>query len=128
MYNDFALAALAKEHEDVSFVHQSPGFVKTNWCRPRSPPLLICCFVFRGTEMPWYLKGPIRVRLRCLPSSHALSQLMQKMGASPATVAEYNVYSLCNPETKGVGLLVVAASPFSCRGSGLWTIRATRQG
>eukprot|EP00455_Lapot_gusevi_P012973 TRINITY_DN1624_c0_g1_i1.p1 TRINITY_DN1624_c0_g1~~TRINITY_DN1624_c0_g1_i1.p1 ORF type:complete len:337 (-),score=110.01 TRINITY_DN1624_c0_g1_i1:100-1038(-) len=45
MYNDLAFDALARENPTVSFVHSAPGAVDTEW----------------GREMPWYLRGPIRV-------------------------------------------------------------------
>lgn len=43
-YNDLAMAKLAQLHPKLSFIHAAPGAVNTNW----------------GSEMPWYLKGPIR--------------------------------------------------------------------
>jgi NAD(P)-dependent dehydrogenase (short-subunit alcohol dehydrogenase family) len=45
-YNDLGLDALAIQqgNENIVFVHAAPGFVKTSW----------------GTEMPWFLRGPIR--------------------------------------------------------------------
>lgn len=45
-YTDLGLDALSRgeNNERINFVHASPGFVKTNW----------------GTEMPWFLRGPIR--------------------------------------------------------------------
>lgn len=43
------------DNAKIAFVHAAPGFVATNW----------------GTEMPWWIKGPIRAlqvsggRVRC---------------------------------------------------------------
>lgn len=46
-YNDLALDALSEESENkaIKFIHVAPGFVRSNW----------------GTEMPWYIRGPLRV-------------------------------------------------------------------
>ena len=45
-YNDVGFDALARktENKGINIFHASPGFVNTNW----------------GTEMPWYIKGPVR--------------------------------------------------------------------
>ena len=45
-YNDLGLDSFARnqDNENINFIHASPGFVNTNW----------------GTEMPWYIKGPVR--------------------------------------------------------------------
>jgi len=47
MYNDCGLDALSrqKENENILFIHAAPGFVNTNW----------------GTEMPWYIRAPVRL-------------------------------------------------------------------
>jgi NAD(P)-dependent dehydrogenase (short-subunit alcohol dehydrogenase family) len=49
-YNDlfFDKMAKAEKNKGVNFVHAAPGFVASNW----------------GTEMPSYLKGPIRLMQR----------------------------------------------------------------
>jgi NAD(P)-dependent dehydrogenase (short-subunit alcohol dehydrogenase family) len=44
-YNDLFFDGLAKKNPSVNFVHAAPGFVNSNW----------------GTEMPWYIKYPLRV-------------------------------------------------------------------
>ena len=44
--------------QQLAFVHAAPGFVNTNW----------------GTEMPWYIRGPVRA--------------LQVLGKSPADCAE----------------------------------------
>ena len=43
-YNDLAFDKLASISPEISWAHAAPGFVNTNW----------------GTEMPWYIKGPVR--------------------------------------------------------------------
>lgn len=62
-YNDLFFDKMAKHRSNlgINFVHASPGFVASNW----------------GTEMPFFLKGPIR--------------LMQKMGKSTDKCAEFMV-------------------------------------
>jgi hypothetical protein len=63
-YTDLFLDKLASfpNNSGVNFVHAAPGFVRTNW----------------GTEMPSYLRGPIR--------------MMQRLGGkSPKKCAEYMV-------------------------------------
>eukprot|EP00929_Paragymnodinium_shiwhaense_P115739 TRINITY_DN84810_c0_g1_i1.p1 TRINITY_DN84810_c0_g1~~TRINITY_DN84810_c0_g1_i1.p1 ORF type:complete len:350 (-),score=41.80 TRINITY_DN84810_c0_g1_i1:13-1062(-) len=57
-YNDLGLDALAHENPKPIFVHSAPGFVNTRW----------------GTEMPWYIKGLVR--------------MLQPLGKSPADAAE----------------------------------------
>lgn len=61
-YNDLGMDAFSQREENrgVSFVHAAPGFVNTNW----------------GTEMPFYIKGPIRL-------------LQPMLGKSAALCAEY---------------------------------------
>jgi NAD(P)-dependent dehydrogenase (short-subunit alcohol dehydrogenase family) len=46
-YNDLALDAFSRQtgNEKITFIHAAPGFVATRW----------------GTEMPWYIKGPVRL-------------------------------------------------------------------
>jgi len=44
-YTDLGLDAFASKEVGVTFVHAAPGFVNTNW----------------GTEMPWYIKGLVRL-------------------------------------------------------------------
>jgi hypothetical protein len=44
-YNDIAIDKLSKEYPGVSFFHTAPGFVGSNW----------------GSELAWYLKGPVRL-------------------------------------------------------------------
>eukprot|EP00048_Salpingoeca_helianthica_P015573 m.227462 g.227462 ORF g.227462 m.227462 type:complete len:323 (+) comp17220_c0_seq1:179-1147(+) len=70
-YNDIAAEMLAKEHPSISFTHAAPGAVKTNW----------------GTEMPWYLRGPIRA-LQCL-------------FRSPETAGEYLSSAIFDDEYRG---------------------------
>mmetsp|Transcript_5764 Transcript_5764/g.12324 ORF Transcript_5764/g.12324 Transcript_5764/m.12324 type:complete len:318 (-) Transcript_5764:2051-3004(-) len=62
-FNDLFFDRMAKQHSNlgINFVHASPGFVASNW----------------GTEMPFFLKGPIR--------------LMQKMGKSTDKCAGFMV-------------------------------------
>ena len=43
-YNDLFFDTLGKKNPTVSFYHAAPGFVNSNW----------------GTEMPWFLRYPIR--------------------------------------------------------------------
>ena len=47
-YNDLGMDALSLKEDSagsgVVFVHAAPGFVNTNW----------------GTEMPWYIRWPVR--------------------------------------------------------------------
>lgn len=52
-YNDIAVAQLAKENPKVSFIHTAPGFVGSAW----------------GSELAWYLKGPIRLLQATLATS-----------------------------------------------------------
>ena len=44
LYNDIAVDSMSRENPKISYTHIAPGVVATNW----------------GTEMPWYLRGPIR--------------------------------------------------------------------
>ncbi|KNC84130.1 hypothetical protein SARC_03651 [Sphaeroforma arctica JP610] len=44
-YTDAGFEKLADDFPNLVVCHASPGFVSTNW----------------GTEMPWYVKGPVRV-------------------------------------------------------------------
>ena len=60
-YTDLFFDKLARQHNNksIKFIHSAPGFVASNW----------------GTEMPMYLRGPIR--------------FMQKLGGtSPAKCAD----------------------------------------
>ena len=52
-YNDLFFDGMAKKHPKINFIHASPGFVASNW----------------GTEMPWFLKGPIRAIQSCAAKS-----------------------------------------------------------
>jgi hypothetical protein len=52
-YNDIAIDQLSKEHPTVSFFHTAPGFVGSAW----------------GSELAWYLKGPIRLLQATLATS-----------------------------------------------------------
>eukprot|EP00455_Lapot_gusevi_P047550 TRINITY_DN643_c0_g1_i15.p1 TRINITY_DN643_c0_g1~~TRINITY_DN643_c0_g1_i15.p1 ORF type:complete len:335 (-),score=79.68 TRINITY_DN643_c0_g1_i15:8-955(-) len=45
MYNDLAVDAWSRAEPTISFTHAAPGGVNTAW----------------GTEMPWYLRAPIRL-------------------------------------------------------------------
>lgn len=44
-YTDAGFESLALEYPDIVVAHAAPGFVNTSW----------------GTEMPWWLRGPIRI-------------------------------------------------------------------
>ena len=70
-YNDLGLDVLSRcnVNAGINFIHAAPGFVNTNW----------------GTEMPWYLKGPIRA--------------MQKLGRDPMDVAEIMLDPVFKSET-----------------------------
>lgn len=70
-YNDVGVTALAKEFPAVSFVHAAPGAVRTAW----------------GTEMPWYLRGPIR--------------FLQLFMRAPNVAAEYLSSALFDDQYKG---------------------------
>mmetsp|Transcript_2500 Transcript_2500/g.2950 ORF Transcript_2500/g.2950 Transcript_2500/m.2950 type:complete len:313 (+) Transcript_2500:51-989(+) len=70
-YTDLALDSLAKENPKLTFIHAAPGFINSNW----------------GTELPWYMKGPIR--------------LMQKLGRSTQDCGEYMCHGLFSPAFKG---------------------------
>ncbi len=65
-YNDLFMDAMAKRtgNEKIQFIHASPGFVNSNW----------------GTEMPWFLKVPIR-------------GMQRMMAMEPATCAK----NMCVP-------------------------------
>ena len=73
-YNDLGLDALAKQsaNANIVFVHAAPGFVKTSW----------------GTEMPWFLRGPIRA--------------LQLIGKAPDACAE----AMCAPVFRSRQLLL----------------------
>uniref|UniRef100_A0A7S2HP88 Protochlorophyllide reductase n=1 Tax=Helicotheca tamesis TaxID=374047 RepID=A0A7S2HP88_9STRA len=60
-YNDLIFDVMAKETDNrkINFIHASPGFVNSNW----------------GTEMPFYLKAPIR--------------MLQPLGKSTKECAEF---------------------------------------
>ena len=75
-YNDCAVAALAKLHPHLSFIHIYPGFVNTNW----------------WLEMP-----PV---LRCI-----VRQLM-KTGKSLEDCGEFMAYPLLNDQFKAGSFLL----------------------
>lgn len=78
LYNDLGLDALARAHSDITFIHAAPGFVNTNW----------------GTEMPWFIKGLVR--------------LIQPLGTSIRDCGEFMTYGLLNPAYKG-GLRILGS-------------------
>ena len=57
-YNDLVLDRMAEKNPSTNFVHASPGFVASNW----------------GTEMPAYLRYPIRC-LVCLLDAQPIRSL-----------------------------------------------------
>ncbi len=61
--------AKRKGNENIQFIHASPGFVNSNW----------------GTEMPWFLRYPIR-------------GMQNLMGMSPTKCAE----NMCDPIIKSI--------------------------
>eukprot|EP01104_Vermistella_antarctica_P019774 TRINITY_DN7985_c0_g1_i1.p1 TRINITY_DN7985_c0_g1~~TRINITY_DN7985_c0_g1_i1.p1 ORF type:complete len:362 (-),score=66.76 TRINITY_DN7985_c0_g1_i1:192-1154(-) len=81
-YNDLAMDALARENEGagVSFIHAAPGFVNTNW----------------GTEMPWIVRGLIRV--------------LQVLGRTPQDCARAMSKGLFDDEYKNEGYYIINAS------------------
>ena len=76
-YTDLFFDKLAKQpsNQRINFIHSSPGFVASNW----------------GTEMPAYLKGPIR--------------FMQKIGGkSPDKCASFMVQPILQCASGDIGL------------------------
>jgi hypothetical protein len=73
-YNDIAIDKLSKEHTNVSFFHTAPGFVGSAW----------------GSELAWYLKGPIRL-------------LQATVATTVADCAEYHFKSLVSEECQEGG-------------------------
>eukprot|EP00455_Lapot_gusevi_P047554 TRINITY_DN643_c0_g1_i3.p1 TRINITY_DN643_c0_g1~~TRINITY_DN643_c0_g1_i3.p1 ORF type:complete len:301 (-),score=76.04 TRINITY_DN643_c0_g1_i3:30-932(-) len=71
MYNDLAADAWSRAEPTISFTHAAPGAVNTAW----------------GTEMPWYLRGPIR--------------LLQPFLRSIETCGEYLVSALFDDQYRG---------------------------
>jgi NAD(P)-dependent dehydrogenase (short-subunit alcohol dehydrogenase family) len=62
-YTDIACQALSEEFPSIRVVHAAPGIVSTSW----------------GTEMPWYLKGPIRF-LQATPLMTTPEDCAEKLG------------------------------------------------
>ena len=83
MYNDLAMEALAADpaNSGFTFVHAAPGVVSTRW----------------GTEMPWWLRGPIRA-------------LLPLFGRSIADCGEAMSDVLLRPDAGGVLPAGVAAT------------------
>lgn len=77
-YNDLGLDALSRANPELTFIHAAPGFVNTNW----------------GTEMPWFIKGLVR--------------LIQPLGRSMKDCGEYMTFGLLNPAYKG-GLRILGS-------------------
>lgn len=84
-YNDLALDAMARApgNEGMAFIHAAPGFVATNW----------------GTEMPWWLRGPIRA----LQASG--------LGTTIQDCAEYLLDPVFKDDTRGLVLIGARAQP-----------------
>jgi len=61
-YNDLVLDRMAEKNPSINFVHASPGFVASNW----------------GTEMPTYLRYPIRFMQRFAMSTDKCAGNMVK--------------------------------------------------
>jgi len=86
-YNDLGLDAFSREFPSVAFIHTAPGMVNTNW----------------GTEMPWLLKGVIRV-------------IQPVLGKSIYDCAELMCQPLFDPNLTG---------GFHLRGESAQTVKAT---
>jgi len=67
MYNDCAMDSFARENPTISFFHANPGFVNTNW----------------GTELPWYLRLPVRAFQPFGRDSNDVGNIMSNALLSP---------------------------------------------
>jgi NAD(P)-dependent dehydrogenase (short-subunit alcohol dehydrogenase family) len=77
-YSDLFFDKLAKQpsNQSINFIHSAPGFVASNW----------------GTEMPFYLKAPVR--------------FMQKLGGkSPSKCAAFMVEPILQCASGDIGLV-----------------------
>jgi NAD(P)-dependent dehydrogenase (short-subunit alcohol dehydrogenase family) len=82
-YNDLALDAYSRQegNQKITFIHAAPGFVSTRW----------------GTEMPWWIRGPVRA--------------LQLFGRSMEDCGEVMVDPIFNNKNGGLVLITSDGNP-----------------
>jgi NAD(P)-dependent dehydrogenase (short-subunit alcohol dehydrogenase family) len=89
-YTDLFFDKLARQHKNtnINFIHSAPGFVASNW----------------GTEMPMYLRGPIRFMQKlCGKSPEKCAEVMVK----PVLQCASGNIQLTRPNNNDDGLFIM---------------------